>query len=115
MDVNFLEKLYWNCQRRDKQQNMNVVPKFPEPVLPPQAVNDQSFILWWALWQCAEYTVANKLRTSLGRPQDTFQKIEGNVLAKSAAVCLLEQNRLPNVFRSTHIQNTFGSMLCSMR
>ena len=45
--------------------------------LPVIATYDNAFLNWWALWSAAEHTVANKLRTSLGRAQDTFQKIEG--------------------------------------
>lgn len=36
-----------------------------------------SALLFWETWECAQYCVANKLRTTLGKPQDTFMAIEG--------------------------------------
>ena len=38
-------------------------------------------MLWqWAVWEAAQFTVLSKLRTPLGRAQDTFQTIEGKQL-----------------------------------
>ena len=35
-------------------------------------------MLWfWATWESAQYCVLNRLRTPLGKPQDTFTSIEG--------------------------------------
>lgn len=50
-----------------------------EPTLPASVSLDQSFLFWWALWKAAEYTVQNKLRTPLGKAQDTLQRIEGEL------------------------------------
>lgn len=37
-------------------------------------------LLWfWALWECAQHCVQSKLKTPLGKPQDTFIAIEGEI------------------------------------
>lgn len=37
-------------------------------------------LLWkWLAWEPAQHCIASKLRTTLGKPQDTFTSIEGNV------------------------------------
>ncbi|KAL1475739.1 hypothetical protein MTO96_037065, partial [Rhipicephalus appendiculatus] len=38
--------------------------------------------LWcWALWECAQVCVQQKLRTALGKPQETFTSVEGALKA----------------------------------
>lgn len=38
--------------------------------------------LWsWALWECAQACVQQKLRTVLGKPQETFTSVEGALKA----------------------------------
>lgn len=67
---NWLERLFYSCQRLDKRDQ----PTIPRNLLKTDAV------LWqWAVWEAAQFTVLSKLRTPLGRAQDTFQTIEGNV------------------------------------
>lgn len=47
----------------------------------PRALLKTEAVLWqWAVWEAAQFTVLSKLRTPLGRAQDTFQTIEGNEL-----------------------------------
>jgi serine/threonine-protein kinase SMG1 len=42
------------------------------------ACNLSSKALWtWATWQAAQFTVNSKLRTPLGKPQETFSAFEG--------------------------------------
>jgi len=44
-------------------------------------------LLWfWALWEAAQFCVLSRLRTPLGKPQDTFAAIEAAVKQCSAAV-----------------------------
>jgi len=44
----------------------------------PRALLKTEAVLWqWAVWEAAQFTVLSKLRTPLGRAQDTFQTIEG--------------------------------------
>jgi len=67
---NWLERLFYSYQRLDKRDQPNI----PRNLLKTDAV------LWqWAVWEAAQFTVLSKLRTPLGRAQDTFQTIEGNV------------------------------------
>lgn len=64
----WLERLYHSCQRLEKRECAVV----PRSLLKTEAV------LWqWAVWEAAQFTVLSKLRTPLGRAQDTFQTIEG--------------------------------------
>lgn len=68
---NWLERLFYSCQRLDKRDQSTI----PRNLLKTDAV------LWqWAIWEAAQFTVLSKLRTPLGRAQDTFQTIEGNQL-----------------------------------
>jgi len=44
-------------------------------------------LLWfWALWEAAQFCVLSRLRTPLGKPQDTFAAIEAAIKQSSAAV-----------------------------
>ena len=44
----------------------------------PRVLLKTEAVLWqWAVWEAAHFTVLSKLRTPLGRAQDTFQTIEG--------------------------------------
>lgn len=40
----------------------------------------ESALIFWETWKCAQYCVVNKLRTTLGKPQETFIAIEGEIL-----------------------------------
>lgn len=41
------------------------------------ARNNNSVLLFWATWEAAQLCVMYKLRTPLGKPQETFTSIEG--------------------------------------
>ncbi|XP_063286393.1 serine/threonine-protein kinase SMG1 isoform X2 [Pelobates fuscus] len=72
---NWLERLFHSCQRLDKPD----VSPIPRNLLKTDAV------LWqWAVWEAAQFTVLSKLRTPLGRAQDTFQTIEGIIRSLAA-------------------------------
>ncbi|CAK8695398.1 unnamed protein product [Clavelina lepadiformis] len=75
----WIGQLYSSCQRRQSYHVRVSAQSHSRSDIAPSAGHDQSFIHWWAVWRAAEFTVTNKLRTSLGRPQDTFQKIEGAI------------------------------------
>ncbi|CAM4825337.1 unnamed protein product [Rotaria magnacalcarata] len=36
-------------------------------------------IWFWAIWKCAQFCVMNKLKTSLGKPQETSLVLEGDI------------------------------------
>ncbi|XP_053326618.1 serine/threonine-protein kinase SMG1 [Spea bombifrons] len=72
---NWLERLFYSCQRLDKRDASPV----PRNLLRTEA------LLWqWAAWEAAQFTVLSKLRTPLGRAQDTFQTIEGIIRSLAA-------------------------------
>uniref|UniRef100_T1KSW0 non-specific serine/threonine protein kinase n=2 Tax=Tetranychus urticae TaxID=32264 RepID=T1KSW0_TETUR len=48
--------------------------------------HNQSSLIFWACWQSIQYCIVNKLRTPLGKAQDTFTKIEMAVKSKAIAV-----------------------------
>nr|XP_014350631.1 PREDICTED: serine/threonine-protein kinase SMG1 [Latimeria chalumnae] len=71
----WLERLFYSCQRLDKPEQSPI----PRNLLKTDAV------LWqWAVWEAAQFTVLSKLRTPLGRAQDTFQTIEGIIRSLAA-------------------------------
>ncbi|KAI1896054.1 hypothetical protein AGOR_G00090850 [Albula goreensis] len=71
----WLERLFHSCQRLEKR----------EAVAVPRALLKTEAVLWqWAVWEAAQFTVLSKLRTPLGRAQDTFQTIEGIIRSLAA-------------------------------
>ncbi|XP_013880332.1 serine/threonine-protein kinase SMG1 isoform X3 [Austrofundulus limnaeus] len=80
----WLERLYYSCQRLEKRDGHgNSDGSRPDVV--PQALLKTEVVLWqWAVWEAAQFTVLSKLRTPLGRAQDTFQTIEGMIRSLAA-------------------------------
>ncbi|XP_069036868.1 serine/threonine-protein kinase SMG1 isoform X1 [Lepisosteus oculatus] len=71
----WLERLFHSCQRLEKRDAAPV----------PRALLKTEAVLWqWAVWEAAQFTVLSKLRTPLGRAQDTFQTIEGMIRSLAA-------------------------------
>ncbi|XP_076852273.1 serine/threonine-protein kinase SMG1 [Brachyhypopomus gauderio] len=71
----WLERLYHSCQRLEKN----------ESGVMSRALLKTEAVLWqWAVWEAAQFTVLSKLRTPLGRAQDTFQTIEGIIRSLAA-------------------------------
>ncbi|XP_063077660.1 serine/threonine-protein kinase SMG1 isoform X2 [Engraulis encrasicolus] len=78
----WLERLYHSCQRVEKRETQCV----------PRALLKTEAALWqWAVWEAAQFTVLSKLRTPLGRAQDTFQTIEGMIRSLAAHSLNAEQ------------------------
>ncbi|KAK7086208.1 hypothetical protein SK128_014254 [Halocaridina rubra] len=45
------------------------------------------YLLWkWLAWEPAQHCIANKLRTTLGKPQDTFTSIESAIKSRAKEV-----------------------------
>lgn len=43
-------------------------------------IEDHEGLLWfWALWECAQFFVQSRLKTPIGKAQDTFVAIENSV------------------------------------
>ncbi|CAB1350341.1 unnamed protein product, partial [Coregonus sp. 'balchen'] len=58
----------------------------------PRGLLKTEAVLWqWAVWEAAQFTVLSKLRTPLGRAQDTFQTIEGMIRSLAAHSMNTEQ------------------------
>ncbi|XP_036378986.1 serine/threonine-protein kinase SMG1 [Megalops cyprinoides] len=73
----WLERLFHSCQRLEKREAVAVAV--------PRALLRTEAVLWqWAVWEAAQFTVLSKLRTPLGRAQDTFQTIEGIIRSLAA-------------------------------
>ena len=45
-----------------------------------QISNNSSLLWFWATWESAQFCSLAKLRTPLGKPQDTFMSIEAYLL-----------------------------------
>lgn len=50
----------------------------------------------WIQWEAARFCVNNKLRTPLGKPQDTFIKIENIIKEHARILALKEKSKLQN-------------------
>lgn len=45
-------------------------------MLPFQIDGNLSLLWFWAVWESAQFCVLSKLRTPLGKPQETFTAVE---------------------------------------
>ncbi|XP_077590470.1 serine/threonine-protein kinase SMG1 [Stigmatopora nigra] len=80
----WLERLYYSCQRLEKRDGRGGADG-TRPGVVPRALLKTEVVLWqWAVWEAAQFTVLSKLRTPLGRAQDTFQTIEGMIRSLAA-------------------------------
>ncbi|XP_045069168.1 serine/threonine-protein kinase SMG1 [Coregonus clupeaformis] len=97
----WLERLYHSCQRLEKREGGGgssggeggVCGSGPGvSVCVPRGLLKTEAVLWqWAVWEAAQFTVLSKLRTPLGRAQDTFQTIEGMIRSLAAHSMNTEQ------------------------
>lgn len=55
------------------------------------ATNDIRVLIAWAQWEAAQFCVNNKLRTVLGKPQETFVKIE-SIIKEFARILSMKEN-----------------------
>ncbi|XP_068605668.1 serine/threonine-protein kinase SMG1 [Brachionichthys hirsutus] len=79
----WLERLFYSCQRLEKRDGRGGADVRLGVV--PRALLRTEAVLWqWAVWEAAQFTVLSKLRTPLGRAQDTFQTIEGMIRSLAA-------------------------------
>ena len=54
-------------------------------------------MLWfWATWESAQFCVLNRLRTPLGKPQDTFTSIEGVIKTFTMSIQTQPEDSFPN-------------------
>lgn len=60
------------------------------------AQSDLRCLVSWAQWEAAQHCVNNKLRTSLGKPQDTFLRIESIIKEDARILALKEKSLVKN-------------------
>lgn len=63
----------------------------PSSAFKEMSVTDIRPLLSWLEWQAAQYCVENKLKTTLGKPQDTFLKIEALIKEDARVLSLKEK------------------------
>ncbi|XP_041633863.1 serine/threonine-protein kinase SMG1 isoform X3 [Cheilinus undulatus] len=80
----WLERLYYSCQRLEKRNGRGGVDGSRLDVVPHALLKTETVLWQWAVWEAAQFTVMSKLRTPLGRAQDTFQTIEGMIRSLAA-------------------------------
>ena len=73
----WLERLYHSCQRLEKRAGEGGGSAAVSGGVPRGLLKTEVVLWQWAVWEAAQFTVLSKLRTPLGRAQDTFQTIEG--------------------------------------
>lgn len=61
------------------------------------ATSDVRVLISWAQWEAAQSCVNNKLRTVIGKPQETFLKIESIIKENARILSLKEKLTVPNV------------------
>ncbi|XP_047215191.1 serine/threonine-protein kinase SMG1-like [Girardinichthys multiradiatus] len=88
----WLERLYHSCQRLDKRERRGSVDGIRPQVMPRALLKTEAVLWQWAVWEAAQFTVLSKLRTPLGRAQDTFQTIEGMIRSLAAHTLNPEQD-----------------------
>ncbi|ESO84130.1 hypothetical protein LOTGIDRAFT_229624 [Lottia gigantea] len=71
--LNWLQAMYHASQRSDKDTD-----KTYETTCLQLLIDGNESLLWsWATWEAAQFCILSRLRTPLGKPQDTFTTIEG--------------------------------------
>ncbi|KAG0722298.1 Serine/threonine-protein kinase SMG1 [Chionoecetes opilio] len=77
---NWQDDLFAMCQRVDR------MTKAEDWSLPVLASHLRTLLWKWLAWEPAQHCIANKLRTTLGKPQDTFTNIEGVIKKRAKEV-----------------------------
>ncbi|KAG8199800.1 hypothetical protein JTE90_000893 [Oedothorax gibbosus] len=75
-EKNWLLRLYSSCPPPDRASRI-------DPLVSHLVQNSTPLLWFWGVWEVAQACVASKLRTPLGKPQETFMAIEAAL--KSAA------------------------------
>ncbi|XP_033630103.1 serine/threonine-protein kinase SMG1-like [Asterias rubens] len=74
-NADWLEKLYHTCQRPIKTADVK------GEITLPDFIDGNNGLQWfWATWEAAQFCVLVKLRTPIGKPQETFRAIEAALL-----------------------------------
>ncbi|RWS12933.1 Serine/threonine-protein kinase SMG1-like protein [Dinothrombium tinctorium] len=54
--------------------------------------NNENALVFWACWEIVQYCIINKLRTPLGKAQDTFTKIEAALKSRALDAQLISKS-----------------------
>lgn len=70
----WLERLFYASQHREDKNNKQAGK---DGISMEAVVDSNEGLLWfWALWECAQFCVQSRLKTPIGKAQDTFVAIE---------------------------------------
>ena len=69
----WLARMYHSCQRSETKG----IPRSSDIALSHYIDNNRALQWFWATWEAAQMCVLLKLRTPLGKPNETFRAIEG--------------------------------------
>lgn len=83
---------YWQEDLFAISQRVERMAKAEDWSLPVLASHLRTLLWKWLTWEPAQHCIANKLRTSLGKPQDTFTNIEGSIKSRAKEVRECNQN-----------------------
>ncbi|XP_047110312.1 serine/threonine-protein kinase SMG1 [Schistocerca piceifrons] len=73
-DIDWLRNAFCICWPLKSSDDNKFVNRFRK-----MAMSSDTVLLLWSVWEAAHFCVINKLRTPLGKPQDTFTSIEGAI------------------------------------
>lgn len=80
------------CEGVQSKSKLNEIADFCKV-----AMADVRVLISWAQWETAQSCVNNKLRTFLGKPQETFLKIESIIKENARILSMKEKLKVPNV------------------
>lgn len=80
------------CHSAQSKSKLNEIADFCKV-----AMADVRVLISWAQWEAAQSCVNNKLRTFLGKPQETFLKIESIIKENARILSLKDKLKVPNV------------------
>lgn len=81
-----------SCEGVQSKSKLNEIADFCKV-----AMADVRVLISWAQWETAQSCVNNKLRTFLGKPQETFLKIESIIKENARILSMKEKLKVPNV------------------
>ena len=89
MHVAWLERQFYSCQKLgEKDAVIGATPRDEMEHLVVLAGGNDRLLWFWAVWEAAQFCVLSKLRTPLGKPQETFTAIESTLKNYTADLAL---------------------------
>ncbi|XP_071818149.1 serine/threonine-protein kinase SMG1-like isoform X2 [Apostichopus japonicus] len=95
-DHDWLAKIYHNCQRPQAGKNRT------DNILETTIDHNLAVQCFWATWEAAQFCVISKLRTPIGKPQDTFRAIEGALKDFVAGIHPNDETRTVKAFSAEY-------------